>query len=127
MKYGGMAPEGAAALEVQVSDQVFVDGLGAIMSVAGTVRLDLVSYSPTEKDARGQPLLVFRERVIMPTDAFLAAAEKIHEVARALRSADRPRGEAPAPERSAGPVLVEPAPVATSAPAPASPSTRPFP
>ncbi len=109
-----------------MSDQVFADGLSAIMSVAGTVRLDLVSYSPTEKDARGQPLLVFRQRVVMPADAFLAAAEKIHEVARAIRPVTaRPRDEPPAPEQSAGPVLVEPALSAPSAPA--SPPTRPFP
>jgi hypothetical protein len=115
-----------AALEVRLKDQVFSDGLGAITSVAGTVRLDLVSYSPTEKDAKGQPLLVFCQRVVMPVEAFLLAAEKIHEVARAIRPVTaRPREEASGPERPAGPVLIEPAPA--PAPAPAVPPARPFP
>jgi hypothetical protein len=115
-----------AALEASLNDQVFSDGLGAITSVAGTVRLDLVSYSPTEKDPKGQPLLVFCQRVIMPVEAFLLAADKIHEVARAIRPATaRSREDAPAPERPSGPVLIEPAPA--PAPSSAPPSARPFP
>lgn len=125
MKYGQNVLVGLTALEVRLKDQLFCDGLGAITSVAGTVRLDLVSYSPTEKDAKGQPQLVFCQRVVMPVEAFLLAADKIHEVARAIRPVTaRPREEAPAPER-AGPVLVESAAAPVAVPAP--PSSRPFP
>ena len=99
-----------------MDDQVFADGLGQISVIGGTVRLDLVTYSPIEKDAKGQPSAVFRQQIIMSMDGFLHAAEKIHEAAQALsiRAATlRPRETEP---------LVQPAPPAPApepAPAPA--------
>lgn len=67
-----------------VDDQVFADGIGTISMIGGTVRLDFLAYSPTQTDASGQPRAEFRQRVIMGLDAFLHAAEKIHEAAQAL-------------------------------------------
>jgi hypothetical protein len=78
-----------------VDDQVFVDGVGTISVIGGTVRVDLVTYSPTEKDASGQPVAVFRQRLILGMEAFLHSAEKIHEAAQTL-SSRTPRHE-PAP------------------------------
>ena len=75
-----------------MDDQVFVDGIGTISVIGGTVRVDLVAYSPTEKDASGQPAPVFRQRLIMGTEAFLHAADKIHEAAQTL-SSRTPRNE----------------------------------
>ncbi len=112
-----------------MDDQVFSDGLGAITSVGGTIRIDLVAYSPTEIDARGQPALTFRQRVIMPVDAFLLAADKIQEVAAALtRSGQRPaRVETATPEKPLRPVPVETPPASPQTPPPPAPSGRPFP
>lgn len=108
-----------------MDDQIFSDGIGAITAIGGTVRLDLVNFSPTEKDAKGQPALVFRQRVIMSTEAFLMAADKIHEVAGALaKSGMRPRAEAPAAERAAQPIPAEKSVAQTPPP---SPPGTPFP
>jgi len=109
-----------------VDDQVFADGLGQISVIAGTVRVDFVAYSPVEKDARGQPVAVFRQRIIMGMEAFFQTAAKIQEAAQALagRAVPPPHPEPvetvveqfPAPER---------APAAADAPKP--PNKPPFP
>lgn len=99
--------------------QVFSDGIGQITVVGGTVRLDFVAYSPTEKDAKGQPAAVFCQRIIMGADAFLQSAGKIHETVEAMSKLGRrsPPADAPA----------EPAAAMPSAPPPAPPPKRPFP
>ena len=109
-------------------DQVFADGLGQIAVIAGTVRLDLVTYSAVEKDAKGQPLAVFRQQIIMGVEGFLHAAEKIGEAAQALSNraaAAHPREAQPLAESMPPP----PAPEATPAPveAPAHLGKPPFP
>lgn len=121
-----------------MDEQVFADGIGTISMIGGTVRLDFLAYSPTETDPTGQPKPVFRQRIIMGLEAFLASAEKIHEAAQALaaRSA-RPepaarsevvhpeptRPETARPEPIVRPTLVptEPPPE----PAPAKPPVKP--
>lgn len=95
-------------------DQVFCDGLGAISVINGTVRLDFVALSPTEKDATGKPAAVFRQRIIMGLDGFLQAGEKIGEVMPLLAKRTPPAEAAkPAGLESRGPVL-EPAGIAPS-------------
>ena len=54
-----------------MSDERYADAIGEIALVGSTVRLDLVSLSPTEKDEKGQPKAVFRQRIVMPVDGFL--------------------------------------------------------
>ena len=97
-------------------DQVFADGLGQISVVGGTVRLDFVTYSPVEKDPNGRPVAVFCEQIIMTVDAFIQAAEKMHEAAGTLsnRVANaRPRE----PQAPAAPIAA----MASPAPEPAPP------
>jgi len=53
-----------------MTDELFADGIGNITVTGSVVRMDLVSASATERDAEGKPRLVFRQRVIMPVDAF---------------------------------------------------------
>lgn len=58
------------------------------------MRLDFVAFSPVEKEPSGRPVAVLRQQLIMPVDAFVQAAEKMHEAANALanRAANlRPR------------------------------------
>ena len=86
---------------LSVDEQVFADGIGQISVVGGTVRVDFVAYSPVEKDPKGQPVAVFRHRLIMGVDGFLHAAEKIREAAEAVLSrtgAPRPRDVSPPSE-----------------------------
>ena len=53
-----------------MSDEVYSDGIGEI-TVSGTVvRVDLVSLSPTERDANGSPKSVFRQRLIFSVEGF---------------------------------------------------------
>ena len=105
-----------------MAEQVFSDGVGQVTVIGGVVRLDFVAYSPTEKDAKGQALPVFCQRIILSADSFLRSAEKIQEAAQAIaKLAPRPR-EVPA---------MEPAPASqtpsAAGPEPLAPPKRPFP
>jgi hypothetical protein len=77
--------------------QVFSDGIGQIIVIGGAVRLDFIAYSATEKDAKGQPMPVFCQRIILSVDGFMRSAEKIQETARAIaKLAQRPSEGQPA-------------------------------
>ena len=65
-------------------EQTFSDGIGTISITGGTVRLDLITFSPIEKDANGQPKAVFQQRIVMTADAFMHSAEKVQEAAQVL-------------------------------------------
>jgi hypothetical protein len=71
--------------------QIYSDGIGQITVIGGTVRLDFVAYSPTEKDAKGQPAAVFCQRIILGAEGFLLSAGKIQETVEAMsRLGSRP-------------------------------------
>ncbi|MGC4024894.1 MAG: hypothetical protein QM744_06910 [Mesorhizobium sp.] len=53
-----------------MADELYSDGIGEITVTGTIVRIDLVSLSPTERDLKGNPKPVFRQRIIMPIDAF---------------------------------------------------------
>lgn len=65
-------------------DQSFSDGLGNITVIGNTVRLDFVSFSPVEKDAKGQPRAIFSQRIVMDMDGFLRTAAKVQESVKTL-------------------------------------------
>jgi len=67
-----------------MSIQLFSDGVGGITIIGGVVRIDLVTLSPTEKDASGQPKAVFQQQIVMGAEAFLRSTEKMHGAAQAL-------------------------------------------
>jgi hypothetical protein len=102
-----------------MDQQIFSDGIGQITVIGGAVRLDLVAYSATEKDAKGQPVAAFCQRVVMSVDGFMHAAAKVQEAAQAIsKLAQRPRDGQP----------VEPTvPPAVAAPEEPAPPKRPFP
>ena len=56
-------------------NEIYSDGCGEITVSGSVVRIDLVSLSPTERDGAGNPKPVFRQRIIMPVDAFANTAE----------------------------------------------------
>ena len=60
-----------------MEEQVYADDVGTITVSGPIVRFDLMIQSATEKDAQGKPKLVVQQRVIMPIDAFLRAAQKM--------------------------------------------------
>lgn len=65
-------------------NQVFFDGLGNITVIGGTVRLDFVTFSPTETDANGRPQAVLAQRAIMSIEGFVRATEKMQETVQTL-------------------------------------------
>jgi hypothetical protein len=93
-----------------MEQQIFADGIGRIAIIDGIVRLDLVTHSATENGADGKPRLVLTSRVVMGTDQFLRAAEKIVEAARMIVEQRQPKtpAAASAPAQSNRPQTVDP-------------------
>lgn len=54
--------------------EVYSDGIGKIHFLGGTIRLDLFSFQPSDKDGE-DPVPSITERIIMSPNAFLASYE----------------------------------------------------
>jgi hypothetical protein len=54
-----------------MNEERYADAIGEISLAGSTVRLDLFSLAPGEKDEKGQPKLAFRQRIVMPVDGFV--------------------------------------------------------
>lgn len=65
-------------------DEIFSDGIGEITVTGPTIRIDLVSLSPTERDGDGNPRPTFRQRIVMPIEAFMNSRDLIERVAQEL-------------------------------------------
>ncbi len=101
-----------------MSEQVFADGIGPIVVVGGTVRLDFVTLVPDDGEAGSRPKPVVQHRLFMPTEAFLVTAKRFAEAAEAISKLERERGEvAAAPAQP--PVPQPPMPQPAAAPQPA--------
>lgn len=53
-----------------MTDELYCDGISEITVTGPIVRLDMTSLSPSKRDSNGNPEPVFRQRVIMPIEAF---------------------------------------------------------
>lgn len=60
--------------------EIFADQFGDMSLTGSTVRIDLVSLSPTEKGADEQPAMVFRERIVLPVEGFLRSFEMMQRM-----------------------------------------------
>jgi hypothetical protein len=118
-----------------MSEQVFADGIGPIVVVGGTVRLDFITFIPDEGEAGSRPKPAVQHRLFMPTEAFLMAARRFSEAAEAIAKLEQERAAqggtaaAPAPVSSQVSQPV-PRPVTPQAPEPAKPiaaANEPFP
>lgn len=115
--------------------QTFADGIGRIAIIDGIVRLDLIAHSTTETLADGSPRPVFAHRLLMGTDQFLRAADRIAEAARVIREsqaktvkpAEAPAAPQPAATQSAAPKPAAPRPEPLRQPEPPRAPLRPFP
>lgn len=82
--------------------EVFVDGISEITVTGPTIRIDMFSASPSDKDADGNPKPVHRQRVIMTLESFMNARDLIERVARELiqggvvRRLEKPSAKEPA-------------------------------
>ncbi len=80
-----------------MSNELYADGIGEITVTGTIVRIDLMSLSATERDDKNNPKPVFRQRVIMPVDAFANAVDLMQKALGGLVEAGAVRriGDAP--------------------------------
>jgi len=64
--------------------EVYTDGIDEITVGGSIVRVDLVSLSPTERDANNMPKKVFRERLIFSIEAFANSVEVMQNALQGL-------------------------------------------
>ena len=65
-------------------DEVYSDGVEEITITGSVVRVDLISLSPTERDANNHPKKVFRQRLIFSVEAFANSLEVMQSALRGL-------------------------------------------
>ncbi|ASY65929.1 hypothetical protein SJ05684_b49470 (plasmid) [Sinorhizobium sojae CCBAU 05684] len=58
-----------------MSTELYADGIGEITVTGTIVRIDVMSLSAVERDEKNNPRPVFRQRIIMPVDAFANAVD----------------------------------------------------
>ena len=64
--------------------EVYTDGIEEITVGGSIVRVDLVSLSPTERDAGKAPKKVFRQRLIFSVEAFANSVEVMQNALQGL-------------------------------------------
>src|SRR4051794_41092212 len=64
--------------------EVYTYGIDEITVGGAIVRVDLVSLSPTERDANDVPKKVFRQRLIFPIEAFANSVEVMQNALQGL-------------------------------------------
>ncbi|MGN6486206.1 MAG: hypothetical protein ACTHLT_00110 [Devosia sp.] len=64
--------------------ELYADGISEITVTGSIVRLDLVSLSPTEKDANGQPVPEIRQRIVMSVEGFANSFEVLQKAMQGL-------------------------------------------
>ncbi|WP_112661844.1 hypothetical protein [Microvirga flavescens] len=92
-----------------MQDEVYSDGIAEITITGPIVRIDLMSLSPTERDAKNNPKPVLRQRIVMPIDAFANSVELMQKAVNGLIEA--------------GAIKQTPIPASNGAQAPASVET----
>ncbi len=82
--------------------EIYTDGIDEITVGGSVVRVDIVSLSPTERDANNAPKKVFRQRLIFPIEAFANSVEVMQNALQGLvdagvvkRNQPRPQSETP--------------------------------
>jgi hypothetical protein len=65
-------------------EELYTDGVDEITVGGSIVRVDLVSLSPTERDANNAPKKVFRQRLIFPIEAFANSVEVMQNALQGL-------------------------------------------
>src|SRR5205085_5600614 len=64
--------------------EIYTDGIDEITVGGSIVRVDLVSLSPTERDANNMPKKVFRKRLIFSIEAFANSVEVMQNALQGL-------------------------------------------
>src|SRR3954468_19924717 len=64
--------------------EIYTDGVDEITVGGSIVRVDLVSLSPTERDANNVPKKIFRQRLIFSFEAFANSVEVMQNALQGL-------------------------------------------
>src|SRR3984893_12341229 len=83
--------------------EVYTDVVHDITVGGAIVRVDLVSLSPTERDANNAPKKVFRQRLIFSIEAFANSVEVMQNALQGLVDAGVVKRNQPAGAPSTGP------------------------
>ena len=70
-----------------MTKELFADTISGIGINKGVIRMDFVSQSATEKNAKGQPLDEFRQRIVMPVEGFLRMQAMMQSMMQKLQDA----------------------------------------
>lgn len=86
--------------------EIYTDGVDEVTIGGSIVRVDLISLSPTERDANNAPKKVFRQRLIFSVESFANSVEVMQNALQGLVDAgvvqrSRPRGSTVSPQASA--------------------------
>lgn len=106
-------------------NELFADGIGDIAVTGSVVRIDFVSLSPNERDAKGNPRAVFRERVIMPLEGFVRMFGAVEQVMHKLVQSGIIERRDTAPEGQPGTAVAVPRPATRPEGDAAPPSVMP--
>jgi len=82
-----------------MTPELFADRISEITLTGSVVRIDLASFSASERDANNQPRLEMRQRVVMPTEGFVQSFGLMAKVMQDLQK----RGLLRVPEGAAPP------------------------
>lgn len=99
-----------------MSSELYTDGIGEITITGTIVRIDLMSLSATERDANNNPKPVFRQRIIIPVDAFANAVDLMQKALGGLVEAGAVRRIGDLPAAPAGDRIQVPNVSANSSP-----------
>ena len=75
--------------------ELYTDGVEEITIGGSIVRVDLVSLSPTERDANNAPKKVFRQRLIFSVESFANSVEVMQNALQGLVDAGAVRRNPP--------------------------------
>jgi hypothetical protein len=86
--------------------EIYTDGVDEVTIGGSIVRVDLISLSPTERDANNAPKKVFCQRLIFSAESFANSVEVMQNALQGLVDAgvvqrSRPRGLNVSPRASA--------------------------
>ena len=86
-------------------DELYTDGIDEVTIGGSIVRVDLVSLSPTERDANNAPKKVFRQRLIFSAESFANSVEVLQNALQGLVDAgviqrSQPRATIATPQAS---------------------------
>ena len=98
-----------------MNQELYADGIGEITVTGSIVRIDVVSLSATERDEKNNPKPVFRQRIIMPVDAFANAVDLMQKALAGLVEAGAIRRVSDSSEASSGCIAGQRPVVQTSA------------